>query len=147
MACVTLSGVDSEIARFRPMAKMVLVVDDNAVIRQGLCRLFTAEADFDVCGKAENGQDAIEKAQVLHPDLIVMDLSMPVNGIDAARILKTLMPTVPVIIFSDYSDVFSEKEARAAGISAWVSKSEPVSVLVGKARALLYPTAALTEKV
>ena len=148
MACVTLSGVDSEIARFRPMAKMVLVVDDNAVIRQGLCRLFTAEADFDVCGKAENGQDAIEKAQVLHPDLIVMDLSMPVmNGIDAARILKTLMPTVPVIIFSDYSDVFSDKEARAAGISAWVSKSEPVSVLVGKARALLHPTAALTEKV
>ena len=143
MACVTLSGVDSEIARFRPMAKMVLVVDDNAVIRQGLCRLFTAEADFDVCGKAENGQDAIEKAQVLHPDLIVMDLSMPVmNGIDAARTLKTLMPMVPVIIFSEYSDVFSEQEARSAGISALVSKSEHVSVLIDRVRALLYPAAA-----
>ena len=125
------------------MAKMVLVVDDNAVIRQALCRLFSSEPGFDVCGEAENGQDAIEKAQVLHPDLIVMDLSMPVmNGIDAARILKTLMPTVPVIIFSDYSDVFSEEEARAAGISAWVSKSEPVSLLIGKARALLNLTAA-----
>jgi DNA-binding NarL/FixJ family response regulator len=143
MACTTLSGVDSQIAGFRPMAKMVLVVDDNAVIRQALCRLFSSEPDFDVCGEAENGQDAIEKGQVLHPDLIVMDLSMPVmNGIDAARTLKTLMPTVPVIIFSDYSDVFSEKEARSAGICALVSKTEPVSALIGKARALLHPTAA-----
>jgi DNA-binding NarL/FixJ family response regulator len=125
------------------MAKMVLVVDDNAVIRQALCRLFSSEPGFDVCGEAENGQDAIEKAQVLHPDLIVMDLSMPVmNGIDAARTLKTLMPSVPVIIFSDYSDVFSEMEAQSAGICALVSKSEPVSLLIGKARALLNLTAA-----
>jgi DNA-binding NarL/FixJ family response regulator len=125
------------------MAKMVLVVDDNAVIRQALCRLFSSEPGFDVCGEAENGQDAIEKAQVLHPDWIVMDLSMPVmNGIDAARTLKTLMPSVPVIIFSDYSDVFSEMEAQSAGICALVSKSEPVSLLIGKARALLNLTAA-----
>jgi YesN/AraC family two-component response regulator len=76
------------------MAKMVLVVDDNAVIRQALCRLFSSEPGFDVCGEAENGQDAIEKAQVLHPHLIVMDLSMPVmNGIDAARTLKTFSAT------------------------------------------------------
>jgi DNA-binding NarL/FixJ family response regulator len=68
-----------------------------------------------------------------------MDLSMPVmNGIDAARALRTLMPTVLVIIFSDYSDVFPEDEARSAGISALASKSEHVSVLIAKARALLY---------
>ena len=68
---------------------------------------------------------------------------MPVmNGIEAASILKSLMPTVPLIIFSEYSDVFSEKEARAAGVSALVSKSEHASVLVGKARALLYDIAA-----
>jgi DNA-binding NarL/FixJ family response regulator len=72
-----------------------------------------------------------------------MDLSMPVmNGIDATRALKTLMPMVPVIIFSEYSDVFSEEEARSAGISALVSKSDPVSVLIDKARTLLYPAAA-----
>jgi DNA-binding NarL/FixJ family response regulator len=143
MECATLSGVDSQIAGFQPMAKMILVVDDNAAIRQALCRLFTSEADFDVCGEAENGQDAIEKAQALHPDLIVMDLSMPVmNGLDAARALKTLMPTVPVVMFSEYSDAFSDEEARSAGISALVLKSEDVSVLIGKARALLYLTAA-----
>ena len=124
------------------MAKAVLVVDDNALIRQALCELFKREADFEVCGEAENGREAIEKAQQLHPDLIVMDLSMPVmNGIEAARVLKSLMPTVPLIIFSEYSDVFSEKEARSAGVSALVSKSEHASVLVGKARTRLPPRA------
>jgi chemotaxis response regulator CheB len=66
------------------MPKSVLVVDDNAFIRQVLCRVFTSEAGFDICGEAENGRDAIGKAQALHPDLIVMDLSMPVmNGVNA----------------------------------------------------------------
>ncbi len=125
------------------MAKAVLIVDDNAFIRQALCDIFKREADFEVCGEAENGREAIEKGQQLHPDLIVMDLSMPVmNGLDAARVLKRLMPAVPLIVFSEYSDVFSEKEARSAGVSALVSKSEHASVLVGKARTLLYDIAA-----
>lgn len=125
------------------MAKSVLIVDDVEIIRRALCELFKSEADFDVCGEAENGREAIETAQELHPDLIVLDLSMPVmNGIDAARVLSRLMPTVPLIVFSEYSDVFSEEEARSAGVSALVSKSEHISVLVGKARALLYPIAA-----
>jgi DNA-binding NarL/FixJ family response regulator len=125
------------------MAKTVLIVDDNEIIRRGLRELFRAEPDFDVCGEAENGREAIEKAQELHPDLIVLDLSMPVmNGIDAARVLRKLMPTLPLIIFSEYSDALSEAEARSAGVSALVSKSEHVSVLVAKARALLYPVAA-----
>ena len=125
------------------MAKAVLIVDDNAFIRQALCDIFKREADFEVCGEAENGREAIEKGQQLHPDLIVMDLSMPVmNGIDAARVLQDLMSRVPLLIFSEYSDVFSEKEARSAGVSALVSKSEHLSVLVGKARALLYHIAA-----
>jgi DNA-binding NarL/FixJ family response regulator len=125
------------------MAKTVLLVDDNAEIRHTLCGLFGSQEDFDVCGEAENGQEAIEKAERLRPDLIVMDLSMPVmNGIEAARVLKRLTPAAPVILFSEYSDVFSEKEARSAGVSALVSKSEHVSVLLGKARSLLDQLAA-----
>jgi two-component system vancomycin resistance associated response regulator VraR len=121
----------------------ILIVDDNAIIRHALCKVFTAEADFDICGQAKNGREAIEKAQELHPDLIVMDFSMPVmNGIDAARILRKIMPTVPLIIFSDYSDLFSEGEAKSAGVSALVPKSKHVSMLVGKARALAYNIAA-----
>jgi DNA-binding NarL/FixJ family response regulator len=72
----------------------------------------------------------------------LMDLSMPVmNGIEATRALKTLMPTVPVIIFSDYSDVFSEKEAQSAGIIL-VRKSENLALLIERVRALLYPRVA-----
>ena len=124
------------------MARSVLVVDDNTVIRQGLCRLFASEADFEICGEAENGREAIEKAQELHPDLILLDLSMPVmNGLHAARALKRVTPEMPIIMFSAYGNSFVEKEARSAGVSALVSKSEPVSVLLGKARNLVYEIA------
>jgi two-component system chemotaxis response regulator CheY len=125
------------------MPKTILLVDDNAYIRKALCKVFTLEGDFDICGEAENGREAIEKAEELQPDLIVMDLSMPVmNGIDATRIVRQRMPTVPLIIFSEYSDVFSEREAQAAGVSALVPKSKHVSTLVDKARALVYDVAA-----
>ena len=125
------------------MTKSVLIVDDTASIRRALHQVFGSEADFDVCGEAENGREAIAKAQELHPDLIVLDLSMPeMNGIDAARTLKRLMPSVPLIVFSGYSDVFTAEEAHSIGISALVSKTEHVSHLVGKARALLQPMAA-----
>jgi len=125
------------------MPRSVLVVDDNEFIRRALRRSFTLEPDFRVCGEAENGKEAIEKAQNLRPDVIVLDLSMPVmNGIDAARALKKLMPAVPLIIFSEYADVFSENEARLAGISALVSKSAHISVLLERVRRLSGPMAA-----
>ena len=125
------------------MANAVLIVDDNALIRQALCELFKREADFEVCGEAENGQEAIEKAQQLHPDLIVMDLSMPVmNGIEAAHALKGLMPMVPIIMFSAFGDNSAKQQARSIGISELVSKSEHASTLIRKARRLLYPAAA-----
>jgi DNA-binding NarL/FixJ family response regulator len=125
------------------IAKCVLIVDDNASIRQALCELFKREADFEVCGEAENGKVAIEKAQLLRPDLIVLDLSMPVmNGFEAARVLKRVMPTVPLIMYSALGDKFAEYQARLIGVSEVVSKSEHVSVLIFKARSLLYSTAA-----
>ncbi len=111
------------------MEKSVLIADDHALTRHALCSLFASQEDFEVCGDAENGQEAVEMAQVLRPDLIVLDLSMPVmNGIEAAQALKQLMPETPIIVFSEYCDVFSECEARSEGISALVSKTEPVSV-------------------
>jgi len=118
--------------------RSVLVVDDNPIVRRRLCELFTREGDFNICGEAENGREAIEKAQLLRPDLIVTDLSMPVmNGLEGTRVLKKLMPSVPVIIFTAHSDPLVEKEAREAGVSAVVSKSEAVAVLITKARGLL----------
>ena len=123
------------------MVKSVLIADDNAFVRQRLGDLFSREPDFEVCGEAENGRKAVEEAQELHPDLILLDLSMPVmNGLDAARALKRLMPEVPIVMFSAYSDFFTEKEARSAGASVLVSKSEQMSVLVSMGRNLVYAT-------
>jgi len=124
-------------------AKSVLIVDDNAFIRQALCELFERESDFEVCGEAENGKQGIEEAQRLRPDLIVLDLSMPVmNGFDAARVLKRLMPTVFLIMYSAFGDRVAEHQARLIGISEVVSKAEHASVLIHKARGLLYSSAA-----
>ena len=125
------------------MIRSVLIADDQEFIRRTLCFLFTSQSDFEVCGEAENGQEAVEMAKVLHPDLILLDLSMPVmNGIEAACELKKLMPMTPIIVFSEYSDVFSKDEARTAGVAACVSKSEKFSVLLEKARAVSQPLAA-----
>jgi DNA-binding NarL/FixJ family response regulator len=90
-----------------------------------------------------SGTTSARRHRELHPDVIVMDLSMPVmNGIEAAGALKRLMPTVPLIIFSENSNVFSDAETRSAGVAALVSKSEHISVLISKARAVLYDIAA-----
>jgi DNA-binding NarL/FixJ family response regulator len=127
----------------RFVTKLVLIADDNIVVRRALRQVFQYESDFEVCGEAGNGREAIERAEQCKPDLVVMDLSMPVmNGLDAARAIKRVLPDVPVIMFSNYSDKFSEEEARSAGISAMVSKTESVSVLVTKARLLINQIAA-----
>ena len=123
--------------------KSVLIVDDNEFVCEALCELFQREMDFEVCGKAENGREAIEKARELHPDLIVLDFSMPVmNGFDAARVLKRLMPTVPLIMYSSFGDKLAKHQAQLIGISEVVSKSEHASVLIQKARDLFYHRAA-----
>jgi two-component system, chemotaxis family, chemotaxis protein CheY len=123
--------------------KCVLIVDDNASIRQAVCGLFERDADFEVCGEAENGKVAVEKARELRPDLIVLDLSMPVmNGFDAARVLKQVMPTVPLIMYSAFGDMLLERQARLIGISEVVSKAEHAAVLIDKARVLLNSAAA-----
>ena len=128
---------------FDRIPQAVLIADDNDSVRRALCEAFAREADFEVCAEADDGRDSVEKALRLRPDLIVLDLSMPVmNGLDAARELKRLMPTVPLIMYSAFGDVFGEQQARLIGISELVSKSQPAAILVNKARSLLYQNAA-----
>lgn len=123
--------------------RSVLIVDDSPAIRQALCELFTREGDFEVCGEAEDGREAIEKALKLHPALIVTDLSMPLmDGFAETRILRKLMPTVPIIVYSAHSSPVIEREALAAGASAVLSKSDAASMLIVKARELLDEIAA-----
>lgn len=121
------------------MIRRVLVVDDNPYVRQALCHLFAREGDFVVCGEAENGRQAIEKAQQLLPDLIVTDLSMPImNGLEETRLLRKLMPEVLVIVYTAHSDPFVDKEARSAGASVVISKSEAAASLIVQARGLFF---------
>src|SRR5207245_9701250 len=99
--------------------KSVLIVDDNPWIRKVLCERFQREADLAVWGEAENAKEAIEKAQQLRPELIVLDLSMPVmNGLDVARILRLLMLSVPLIMYRAFVDELIQRQSRIIRIRA-----------------------------
>ena len=118
--------------------RRVLLVDDNAVVRSFVRQLFEFQPDFEISGEAENGRDAVEKAENLKPDLIILDLIMPVmTGLDAAPLLKQLLPDTLIILFTQQEGSEVERLARAAGIDAVVSKSQAASELVLKAQALL----------
>ena len=100
-----------------------MIVDDQAVIRSMLREIFEPE-DFDV-SDATDGAEGVRKAQAEKPSLIILDLSMPLmNGLEAARELKVLMPDVPLLMFTNNAVGIVEKEARSAGISAVISKSD-----------------------
>jgi CheY-like chemotaxis protein len=93
--------------------KRILIVDDHAPLRMALRHLIDSVLEFEVCGEAENGREGIERAGELQPDLIVLDLSMPVmNGFEAARELKALLPSVPTAlhVFCKF-----ERGGRSAG--------------------------------
>ncbi len=121
------------------MAKRIMVVDDNPAIRRALKNILEFTPEWEVCGEAADGRDGIEKAKMLSPDLIVMDLSMPVmNGLEAARILHEIMPSVPLILCSLHTDRVLQREATAAGITTVFSKAENMQTLISKARELLH---------
>lgn len=120
--------------------KSILIVDDSPVIRGTLRTLLQTQPEWIICGEAENGCDGIEKASKLRPDLIVIDLAMPVlNGIVATSVLKRLMPTVQIVMFTSFSDPCIKKTAMAAGLDAFVDKSESPETLLSCIEHLLVP--------
>jgi len=107
------------------MPRRILIVDDSAYVRRSMRALFAGQRDFEICGEATDGQNGIEQAEKLNPDLIILDLSMPVmNGLDAARALRLSRPGIPIILYSLYSDGAIQAEAIAAGVRAVVSKAD-----------------------
>ena len=109
----------------------MLFVDDHHVMRKGLIRLMNGQPVIQVVGEAANGQEAIEKVRQLRPDVVVMDVSMPVmDGIEATRRIKAEMPHVRVIGLSMHDD---EKVARSmgeAGAEAFLSKTVSLAELL-----------------
>lgn len=116
--------------------KRVLLVDDNTMVRQALRRMLE-ESEF-ACHEAEDGKRAIAKALDIMPDLIVLDLAMPnMNGLQAAPILRRMLPKVPIILFTMYAGSVVEKEARTLGITSIISKDQAVSRLLLQAKTLV----------
>jgi DNA-binding NarL/FixJ family response regulator len=120
--------------------KSILIADDSPLILKMLRDTLEAEGGWKVCDAAANGQEAIEKAQQLKPDLIVLDLAMPVmNGLEAARELTSLLPSIPLLMFTNYETAQLKWEAGYAGIRAVVSKNAPIETLLNSIQALLGP--------
>ena len=88
------------------------------------------EAGWSVCGEASNGKDAIAKAQELRPNIVVLDLSMPLlDGLSAGRILKQTMPGVPLILFTSFGPLLNTEALESGGFSALISKSDAGKLL------------------
>ena len=103
----------------------VLIADDHALVRRGVRSLLRGRSDLEVCGEAIDGQDAIEQAQQLRPDLIVMDISMPgINGLEATREIRQILPDTNVLILSQHNSPEMMRLAVNAGARGYVVKSE-----------------------
>jgi two-component system, NarL family, nitrate/nitrite response regulator NarL len=115
------------------MPKRIFIVDDSKVVRQLVRTCVETRLEHVVCAEAADGLDAIQRAREVKPDLIVLDLSMPLmDGMEAAAILHDMLPKVPIILFTLHKDIVSEKRAQAAGIRAVVSKMDQIEVLLGE---------------
>jgi two-component system, chemotaxis family, chemotaxis protein CheY len=116
----------------------ILIVDDSPAVRRSLRALLEGRSDWQVCGEAENGREGVDKALQLSPNLIVLDLSMPVmNGLQAARELRRLMPQVPVLLFTTFCNSVIEQEALASGVRAVRSKADGIESLCQSIQDLL----------
>jgi two-component system response regulator NreC len=110
------------------MSRRILIVDDNKLIRGLLRSWLEKDAEWEICGEAENGKLAVESVAELGPDVVILDLQMPVmNGLEAAREISRIAPHTAMIMFTVHSSEQLVKEARANGIEDVVSKSELVS--------------------
>ena len=108
----------------------ILIVDDNLFVRHQLHELLAAHPAWEVCGEGADGVDAVHKTQELKPDIVVMDLSMPVmNGLRATQQITALVPSIPIVMFSMYLSPHFTESARAAGARGAVSKSEPHQII------------------
>jgi DNA-binding NarL/FixJ family response regulator len=115
----------------------VLVVDDAANLRELLTLLLDTEDDFEVIGTASDGNQALQVAEALHPDIVLLDLAMPImDGMQALPQLRRFLPAAIIVIFSGFEQVALVDEALAAGADAYLEKGASVTQLVELLREL-----------
>ena len=109
----------------------VLLVDDHPVVRQGLAQLLGTYADIEIVGEAGDGEQAVEQARRLKPDVVVMDVSMPkMSGIEATTVIHREQPGIRVIGLSIYEAADQAAAMREAGACAFVTKSGPTTEIL-----------------
>ena len=113
----------------------VLLVDDNESVRRSICQILQSQADIEVICQAADGADALNQARQHHPDLVLLDITMPtMNGLDAARILKREFPSMHVLIVSQHDSRGFQWAALAAGASGYIVKSNAAQDLLPEIR-------------
>ena len=101
----------------------ILLAEDHTIVRQGLARLLEDQSDLEVVGEASNGRTAVEKALELEPDIIILDITMPLmNGIEAAKRIRKDLPKTKILILSMYSHEHYIHELLETGISGYLLK-------------------------
>jgi two-component system nitrate/nitrite response regulator NarL len=113
------------------MPTTVLIVDDSSTIRRSLRLWFEQRGDWKVCGEAENGAVAVERVKALKPDVVILDLSMPVkNGLEAAREISSIAPKTAMVLFTLHASEDLMKDAQEAGFKHIVSKLDGAAGLI-----------------
>jgi DNA-binding NarL/FixJ family response regulator len=124
-------------ASTRPPTR-ILVVDDHDIVRRGIAGLLDREDDLKVVGSVATGEDAVEAARRLKPDLIIMDLALPtLNGIDATRLIRSEFPQMRVIALSAFHKPGHVYRALSAGANGYVLKSTPGEEIVRAVRSVI----------
>jgi DNA-binding NarL/FixJ family response regulator len=117
----------------------ILIADDHELVRKGFCSLLKSRDDFEIVGEASNGAEAVDKALQLQPDLIVLDVTMPIlDGISAAKKIHKSLPGVPILILSMHEGREVVRAARSAGAQAFITKSDLGSNLLQAVDAVLH---------
>ncbi len=109
----------------------ILVVDDQEAVRKGMCVLLSSRAEWSVCGEAGDGIEAVEKAKILQPDVVLMDISMPrMDGLQATRIIRRDVPQSEVIVVSQNDPAVVSRQAAEADAHGYVAKADLVRDLL-----------------
>jgi len=130
------------------LKKRILVADDHEIVRHGLRRLLESQPEWEVCGEAESGREAVEKAVRLKPDVVILDFSMPgLNGAEAARQILKVLPRSEVIILTMHDSDHLLREALEVGVRGYVLKSDAMTDMISAVQAMLLHKSYLSPSV